>query len=66
MSKKAKKKKNDEKTAASINLVLPDNMSQGEMQNLIVSSLLEYDKAKAKIEKENEENDLQTRRNGCI
>ena len=38
-------------------------MSQAEMQNLIVSSLLEYDKAKAEREKEAEENDLQARRN---
>ena len=62
MSKKGKKQKNDEKTAAPINLVLPDNMSQAEMQNLIVSSLLEYDKAKAEREKKAEENDLQARR----
>ena len=53
MSQKAKKQKNDKKAVASINLVLSDNMSQDEIQNLIVSSLLEYDKAKAKIEKEN-------------
>ncbi len=62
MNKKAKKQKSDEKVAAPINLVLPDNMSQADMQNLIVSSLLEYDKAKAEREKKTEESDLQARR----
>ena len=62
MSKRPKNQKNDEKTAAPINLVLPDNMYQADMQNLIVSSLLEYDKAKAEREKKAEETDLQARR----
>ena len=59
MSKKAKKQKNDEKTAPPINLVLPDNMPQEDMQNLIVNSLLAYDEAKKKLEMQEQEKGAQ-------
>ena len=56
------RKRNKEKTTGQITLVLPENMSQEEMKNLIVSSLLEYDKVKMKIENEAGVSKAQARR----
>ena len=62
MSKKKKVHHNDDKMTPPINLILPDNMPQEDMQNLIVNSLLAYDEAKKEREKVYEEQELIERR----
>ena len=59
MSKKKKAHQNYDKTTPLISFVLPDNMPQEDMQNLIVNSLLAYDEAKKKLEKQEHEKEAQ-------
>ena len=59
MSKKKKAHQNYDKTTPPISFVLPDNMPQEDMQNLIVNSLLAYDEAKKKLEKQEHEKEAQ-------
>ena len=59
MSKKKKAHNNDDKAVPPFNLVLPDNIPQEDMKKLIVNSLLAYDEAKKKLEKQEQEKEAQ-------
>ena len=58
MSKKTNKQKKEQNTVPPVNLVIPDNMSNNEMQELLVKSLLAYDEAKKELEVKAEEEAL--------
>ena len=59
MSKKKKTHNNNDKAKPPINLVLPGNIPQEDMKNLIVNSLLAYDEEKKKLEKQEQEKEAQ-------
>lgn len=58
MNKKTNKQRKEQNSFPPVNLVFPDNMSNKEMQELLVNSLLDYDKAKKDLEIKAEEEAL--------